>query len=157
MRVLVLMVLTMLALAFTACENPNALVDEQKAIEHSNWTYVNPVRVKVQVDDPTVSYHLLIKLRHTADYRYSNIFLRIRQVHPNKKVEQFRKEYVLANPDGEWLGTGSGNLYSYRLPLYLNYRFPAKGSYVFEIEQNMRDNPLREISDVGLRVEKAAQ
>jgi len=36
-----------------------------------------------------------------------------------------------------------------------NYKFPAKGVYHFEIEQNMRDNPLREVNDVGLRVEKA--
>ena len=33
-----------------------------------------------------------------------------------------------------------------------NYKFPAKGVYHFYIEQNMRDNPLREVSDVGLRV-----
>jgi len=25
---------------------------------------------------------------------------------------------------------------------------------VFELEQNMRDNPLKEVSDIGLRVEK---
>jgi len=36
-----------------------------------------------------------------------------------------------------------------------NYMFPAKGVYHFSIEQNMRDNPLHEVSDVGLRVEKA--
>jgi gliding motility-associated lipoprotein GldH len=47
-------------------------------------------------------------------------------------------------------------LYSYQLPIYLNYRFPAKGTYIFELEQNMRDNPLKEITDVGLRVEEAS-
>jgi gliding motility-associated lipoprotein GldH len=36
-----------------------------------------------------------------------------------------------------------------------NFKFPEKGIYTFNIEQNMRDNPLHEVNDVGLRVEKA--
>lgn len=145
----------LMLMVLVSCENPNALVDEHHPIKNSNWTYIKPVRVQVKVEDHTSPYNVLINLRHTADYKYANIFIRIREIGPGKKVRNIRKEFVLANPDGEWLGTGSGNLYSYQLPLFLNYRFPAKGTYIFELEQNMRDNPLREISDVGLRVEKA--
>jgi gliding motility-associated lipoprotein GldH len=112
--------------------------------------------VAVKVENQAIPYNLFINLRHTADYRYSNIYIRIRQINPDKSIKLFRKEFRLANPDGEWLGTGSGNLYSYQLPIYLNYRFPAKGTYIFELEQNMRDNPLKEITDVGLRVEEAS-
>ena len=65
-----------------------------------------------------------------------------------------RYEFTLANKDGDWLRKGSGNLYSYQMPFKTNYKFPAKGIYRFEIEQNIRDNPLHEISDVGIRVEK---
>jgi gliding motility-associated lipoprotein GldH len=66
-----------------------------------------------------------------------------------------RYEVKLANPDGQWLGQGSGNLYSYQVPILTDYKFPEKGTYSFEIEQNMRDNPLREVTDVGMRVERA--
>lgn len=138
-----------------ACKNPGALVDEHFTIENTNWTYVKPVQIKFTIEDTNIPYHIFINLRHTADYKYANIFLRIRQINPDRKTSSFRKEYRLANPDGEWLGKGSGNLYGYLLPLHFNYRFPLKGTYVIEIEQNMRDNPLREISEVGLRVERA--
>jgi gliding motility-associated lipoprotein GldH len=60
----------------------------------------------------------------------------------------------LANLEGEWQGTGSGNLRSHQLVLFKNYHFSQAGTYVFELEQNMRDNPLKEVSDIGLRVEK---
>ncbi|MBC7758415.1 MAG: gliding motility lipoprotein GldH, partial [Phormidesmis sp. FL-bin-119] len=63
-------------------------------------------------------------------------------------------EFKLALPDGEWLGSGSGNLYSYQIPLKENFKFTLKGKYVIELEQNMRDNPLDHVSDVGVRVEK---
>lgn len=145
-----------IGLFLSACKNPGALVDEYTAIEQNNWTYLKKVRVAVKVENQAVPYHVFINLRHTADYRYSNIYIRIRQINPDKSTKQFRKEYRLANPDGEWLGTGSGNLYSYQLPVYLNHRFPAKGTYIFELEQNMRDNPLKEITDVGLRVEEVS-
>ncbi|MFM6975266.1 MAG: gliding motility lipoprotein GldH [Sphingobacteriaceae bacterium] len=142
-------------LGFSACENPDALLDEQLPIANAEWTYIKPVRIKVKIEDNRIPYHVFINLRHTADYKYANIFIRIRQINPDRKLITLRKEFRLANADGEWLGTGSGNLYSYLLPLYAKYRFPAKGTYVFELEQNMRDNPLKEITDVGLRVEKA--
>ena len=147
--------LVLLALGFQSCENPNAVLDEQLPIESTNWTYDKPIRIKVNIDDNRIPYSIFVNLRHTADYKYSNIFFRIHQINPDKKSISFRKEYRLSNPDGEWLGRGSGNLYSYILPLFAHYRFPAKGTYIFVIEQNMRDNPLREISDVGLRIEKA--
>ncbi|MEY3678807.1 MAG: gliding motility lipoprotein GldH [Bacteroidota bacterium] len=155
MRRLMIVLLMSFSLFFTACENPGALVDEFIPVEQHHWIYQNKIRVSVSIENPAVSYHVYLNLRHTAAYRYSNIYLRIRQINPDKTTKVFRKEYKLANPDGEWLGTGSGNLFSYQLPVYLNFRFPGKGTYIFELEQNMRDNPLKEISDVGLRVEVA--
>lgn len=80
------------------------------------------------------------------------LFIKPRQI---KKTSVTRYEVKLAGKDGEWFGKGSGNLYSYQVPFKTNIKFPAKGNYHFEIEQNMRDNPLHEVSDVGLRVEKA--
>lgn len=143
-----------LAFGFAGCDNPNAVVDIYQPIPQQNWTYIKKIAVPVKIDDTTAVYKVLLNLRHTADYKYANIYLRIREVHPNRKTKTYRKEFRLAKPDGEWLGTGSGNLIDHQLVLYPKLRFTQKGTYVFELEQNMRDNPLREISDVGLRVEK---
>jgi len=137
-----------------ACQNPNVLVDENQSINQARWTYVNPIKIKVPIVDTAAAYTLFINLRHTEAYAYSNIFIRIKQGNPNKTQTVWRKEYTLANLDGEWLGTGSGNLRSHQLVLFKNYHFPHPGTYVFEFEQNMRDNPLKEVSDIGLRVEK---
>ncbi len=138
----------------SACENPGVLVENNTAIEHFTWTYVKPIRVSIPVERTNAPYNVILNLRHTEKYKYSNIFLRIKQIGPDKKVKTWRKEYRLANLDGEWLGTGSGNLRSHQLVVFKNYRFPLKGTYIFEVEQNMRDNPLKEITDVGLRVEQ---
>jgi gliding motility-associated lipoprotein GldH len=139
----------------TGCGDKNVVIDQNVDIAAHNWTYVNKVKFDVNIEDEKVPYNLYMNLRVTSDYKYSNIFVLITQANPDKKAKVNRYELKLANKDGEWLGEGSGNLYSYQSPFRTNYKFPAKGTYHFYIEQNMRDNPLREISNVGLRVEKA--
>jgi gliding motility-associated lipoprotein GldH len=109
----------------------------------------------VKIDDETSLYNIYFNLRVTADYKYSNIFIILHRGGNGKKMEATRYEFKLANPDGEWLGAGSGNLYSYRFALRTKHKFATKGIYRFELEQNMRDNPLRQINDAGLRIEKA--
>ena len=142
-------------LSAAGCTDPNAVIDQNTGIVNNNWGYANKIKYAVTINDEQTLYNLYLNLRVTGDYKYSNIFVLIHQTDPDKKTVDTRYEFKLANPDGEWLGQGSGNLYSYQVPFRLNYKFPAKGVYQFSIEQNMRDNPLHEISDVGLRVEKA--
>lgn len=139
----------------TSCQDANTIVDTNQTINNRNWSYINKVRIPVSIDDATASYNIFINLRHTGDYKYSNIFLRVHSQGNGGKVNTERIEFKLAYPDGQWLGKGSGNMYSYQLPFKENYRFAGKGKYLFEIEQNMRDNPLKEITDVGLRIEKS--
>ncbi|EHQ27319.1 gliding motility-associated lipoprotein GldH [Mucilaginibacter paludis DSM 18603] len=131
------------------------IVDQNIEIDNQNWSYNNKVNTDFTIDDAALPYNLYLNLRVTPDYKYSNIFVLIHQTGPDKKTITTRYEFTLANKDGEWLGQGTGNLYNYQVPFKTNYKFPEKGKYHISIEQNMRDNPLHQVSDAGLRVEKA--
>lgn len=148
------MMMGLVGLLFFSCQNAAVLVDTNESIEQLKWSYFDKVRTTVKIDDVQAKYALCLNLRHTGDYKYSNIFILIHQIGPGGKRITERREFKLALPDGEWLGKGSGSLYSHQICFRKDYQFPNKGNYVFELEQNMRDNPLREISDVGLRIEK---
>lgn len=132
--------------------NTNTVADLNVAMPQRNWSYVNKLKVGVDVKDVAQRYNIYFKLRHTTDYRYANIFVLFRLKGPDGKTVTRRMEYRLAQVDGQWLGSGSGNLYTYELPLLTNFSFPVIGKYELEVEQNMRDNPLKEISDGGLTV-----
>jgi gliding motility-associated lipoprotein GldH len=160
LRYLNLALLALTLLAGAGCTDPNAVTDQNTEIANRNWAYTNKVKFTVNITDAQVPYNLYLNLRVTGDYKYSNMFVLVQQTDPANASTKLgtmstRYEVRLANPDGEWLGEGSGNLYSYQTPFKTNYKFPAPGTYTFSIEQNMRDNPLREVSDVGIRVEKA--
>ena len=147
--------ITLVLFSAQGCTDPNAVIDQNTAIPNHNWSYVNRVKYDVKIDDETVPYNLYFNLRVAGGYKYANIFILFKQTSPDSKTTATRYEYKLARADGQWLGSGSGNLYSYQLPLRTQYKFPAKGTYHFELEQNMRDNPLHDVSDLGLRVEKS--
>ena len=136
------------------CTDKDSVIDENSEVTDHNWTYLNKFRYDVKINDENLAYNLYVNLRVTADYKYSNLFVLISEAGPGLKPTVKRFEFTLADKEGQWLGDGSGNLYSYQIPFITGYKFPAKGTYHFYIEQNMRDNPLREISDVGMRVEK---
>ena len=154
-RNLFLVALPALVMLFlNGCTDPNAIIDQNTPIDNHNWSYANRVKTSVKIEDPSAPYNLYINLRVTGEYKYSNIFVLVHKNGPKLKgVTRF--EIKLANLDGEWLGQGSGNLYSFQVPIMTNFKFPEKGTYIFDIEQNMRDNPLHEVNDVGMRVEKA--
>lgn len=141
-----------LAIFFSAC-NDTAVKDVFVNIPNSNWSYDRPIKTEVEITDTSKPYNLLVNFRHTEDYRYANLWIRVSIIDPSKKKVTERKEFQLALQDGEWLGKGSGNLYSYQLIFKDNYKFNTAGKYTFIIEQNMRDNPLKYVSDVGLRIE----
>lgn len=136
---------------FSGC-NANTIVDSNMSMPARNWNYANKVKTVIEIKDAGKPVSIYFKLRHTSDYKYANIFVLFEIKGGGQKKQTRRYEYKLAEPDGQWNGSGSGNLYTYVMPLLTNYRFPAAGKYELAIEQNMRDNPLKEISDAGIKV-----
>jgi len=130
----------------------SSVVDANVEIPERKWTYRNHLKVPFEIKDSSKPYSLYFKLRHTADYRYANIFILV-HFKDGKDVVTKRYQFKLAKNDGEWLGSGSGNVFNYTFPLLTNYHFAHSGKYEIEIEQNMRDNPLLEVSDVGVLIE----
>ncbi|WP_235969831.1 gliding motility lipoprotein GldH [Pedobacter planticolens] len=143
----------LIVLLFLAGCGDNDLVDTNMSISDNSWTYANSTKATVEIKNPNQSYQFYFKLRHTTDYRYANLYV-VMHLKGNGLNKSTRYQFKLAKNDGEWLGKGSGNLYTYNFPLLTNYRFEKPGKYEIEIEQNMRDNPLIGISDVGITVAK---
>lgn len=129
----------------------NNLVDTNDAVAENNWTYAKSAKASFEIKDVNKPYNIYFKLRHTADYRYANLFV-LAHLKGNGLNRNTRYEFKLAQLDGTWTGKGSGDIFSNNFTLLTNYRFAKPGKYEIEVEQNMRDNPLVGISDVGITV-----
>jgi gliding motility-associated lipoprotein GldH len=152
LRVNKMLVYLLLVLLFNSCTN-TSLVDVNMEVPENSWMYAKSVKATVDIKDPSLTYNVFFKIRNTADYRYANIYVIMRLRGGKSLLKDGRYQFQLANTDGKWTGKGSGDLYSNTLPLLKKLRFPKAGKYEIEVEQNMRDNPLVGISDVGITVE----
>lgn len=149
-RLKFILVLLAIVLVLQSCID-NHLIDTNTSVEENSWAYAKSIKEKVEIKDINKSYQFYFKLRHTTAYRYSNLYviMHLRGTGLNKHI---RYQFKLARQDGRWIGKGSGDIYANVFPLLSDFRFEKPGSYEVEIEQNMRDNPLVGISDVGVLV-----
>jgi gliding motility-associated lipoprotein GldH len=146
----------MVVICFSACD-PGRLYEENKTIENSSWYYKNYIPFDTQIRDTSRLYNVLVNLRVSSDYRYSNIFMWVHVTNPEKKTDQRRIEIKLADERGKWLGSGLGDIYDYQFPVLQQVKFPKSGFYRFELEQNMRDDTLLHVKSVGVRIEEVSR
>ena len=128
--------------------------DQRVVIPEANWEVDNHIPFDVTVNDTLGIYAFGMTLRHAENYRYSNLYVFLHTTMPNGNVTHDTIQFLLAMPDGRWIGKSSGSLRDLRITLNPNLRFPLEGVYHFEIEQAMREPVLKGISDVGLFIEK---
>ncbi|MEP6614247.1 MAG: gliding motility lipoprotein GldH [Mucilaginibacter sp.] len=121
--ILYFLLLSACLLLFTGCSDRNAIIDQNAEVADHNWTYLNRFKFTFKIDDEKAAYNLYINLRVTGGYKYSNLFVLVSQSGPGIKDASKRFEMKLANKDGEWLGEGSGNLYSYQEPFLINHKW----------------------------------
>lgn len=130
------------------------LFDDTKRIHGDVWKMEDRIRFEVPVTDTLQGYKFYLNVRHTTDYRYSNLYVFITTVFPGGEFARDTVECILARPDGEWLGKGIAGMRDNQVLLRVGLKFPRKGIYSFEFEQAMREEELEGISDIGLRIEK---
>ena len=104
------------------------------------------------IKDTTVQYQLFLVLRHNEKYNYNNIWINLYSQPPGDTMHKAPFELQLANNE-RWLGTGMDDIYEHRIKLTKPITLKA-GTYHFKIEQIMREDPLENVMNIGLRVEK---
>jgi len=104
------------------------------------------------IKDTTAPYQLFLVLRHNEKYNYNNIWINLYSQPPGDTLHKAAFELPLATNE-KWLGVGMDDVYEHRITL-TDPQYLKAGVYHFKIEQIMREDPLENVMDVGLRVEK---
>jgi gliding motility-associated lipoprotein GldH len=121
----------------------------------SGWQWSQGKKFTFTIEDSTYYYAFSCGLRINSGYSYSNIWMLYKLDGPYlSQKNQF--EVVLSDNTGKWLGKGQGNLISYE-KMFVSRLKLKPGQYTLEISQNMRDEKLSGVSDVGLKVIRAGK
>jgi gliding motility-associated lipoprotein GldH len=111
------------------------------------------------ITDTVSRYRVYIVLRHNEKYNYNNIWLNLTTRIPgDTAVNKAQFELPLANSEG-WLSKESAmdDLYEHRIlitPGNEGFAFRKPGEYTYTLEHIMRENPLANVLNAGLRIEK---
>ncbi len=147
------LLVVVVAVFISGCDQKRVF-ESYQSVKEDVWYINQKPAFYLDITDTTSEHTIYFNIRHTGTYKYSNLFVLFTVQGPKAKAETQRLEFKLAEADGKWLGSGLGDIYSNQIKVMENVRFPRKGVYSFSIEQNMRDNPLVGVEDIGVRVEK---
>ena len=133
------------------------LYEKTIPIPKHEWSSSFKPQFRFTIKDTAVPYEVYIILRHTDRYNYNNIWLTLHTQGPGDSLQKIQYELPLASKQKGWLGSAMDDIYEHRIaitPQNQKSYFKRPGEYIFTIEQVMREDPLQQIMDVGLRLEK---
>jgi len=143
-----------ISVLFTSC-NKNVIYTEYRKFNENEWFAKEKAVFEVDVKDNTSLNNISLMVRHADAYPYSNIFLFLETTYPDGKIEKDTLEVILANSKGEWVGSGAGDIFDFKVPIKKNVKFPLTGKYKFAFQQAMRTDPLPLVMDFGFEIEKS--
>jgi gliding motility-associated lipoprotein GldH len=142
----------LLTLLSTGCHKIEVFERNKFFPEHS-WSSKAKPSFTFEIEDTTALYNIMFVLRHTDAYNYNNIWVKM-QMNGPVDTTNVRREFVLATGSQGWLGSGMDDIFEHRIP-FNNRPAPLhKGTYTFTLQQDMREDPLENVLNVGIRVEK---
>ena len=138
---------------FISCDS-SIVFEEYKSFENQKWNTDSVAFFNYANSDTTSKNTIKIKLRHTVEYEFQNLFLFI------ETDVMDTVELMLANKEGIWLGSGIGDVREFEFEYQNAKLFSKKGNYSFKIEQAMRYGMaekiqvLNNVLAVGISIEK---
>jgi len=152
MRSVKLPVLILMVLGIISC-SPKEVFFEYHSFANDKWNRNDTAVFNVEITEKSQAYDVSIELRNNDAYPFSNIWLFVDYKLPNGKIRTDTVTADLADIYGKWYGKGM-SLYNLSIPYETAVLFPDTGTYTYSIRQGMRDDPLKGISDIGLKVSK---
>lgn len=141
------------ALCFSTCTTVD-LYEKTVSLPGHEWKSNYKPEFNFTITDTTSLYEAFFVVRHTEKYNYKNIWINLYSQPPGDTLHKAQFELQLANNEKGWLASGMDDIYEHRIRLVRPTQLKS-GSYKLILENIMREDPLKEVLNVGIRIEKA--
>ncbi len=129
--------------------------EEYKKIENNNWSADSIIRFKYLIEDTLSRHEITLKIRHTVDYKYRNLYLFL-----GNENNKDTLEIILAEKSGKWKGRGIGEFREITRVVKKDELYNRKKHYIINIEHAMRYGSeekienLKNISSLALMIRR---
>jgi len=147
--------LPIIYLLLTACHS-NTVYHSYQSIPTTGWSKSDTLVYTLPASIPAGTYEMTIGIRHQESYPYRNLWMNIStNVKDTSTYTTDTLQLFLADKTGNWNGNGPGGLYQFTKLYTPSFTIAQdSASRNIRIVHIMTDNPLKGISDVGIRLEK---
>jgi gliding motility-associated lipoprotein GldH len=131
--------------------------EKTEAFSKHAWSSNNKLTFTFTITDTVTLYNIYAVIRHTDAYHWNNMWLSVTTIAPGDTASTQQVNLKLGDNTKGWLGTAMDDIIEHRVLLT---RYPVKlkkGSYNFILQEIMREDPLQNVMNAGIRVEKAVQ
>ncbi|HNR17218.1 MAG TPA: gliding motility lipoprotein GldH [Chitinophagaceae bacterium] len=134
------------------------LYEKSVTIPGHSWKSDYKPSFTFTIKDTSSPYLLYFVLRHNDKYSFNNLYINLYAKQPGQdSALSVRYDLPLATNEKGWLASGMDDIYEHRIlltPRGQEFYFKKPGDYTFTIEQIMREDPLKNVLNAGLRIEK---
>ena len=144
-----------LSLLLLVCCNTNT-ESSYSVFEEDSWHADSIITLNHSVVESTTKHNLYLKIRHTTDFEYQNLFIFV-----DFQEKRDTIEIALSEKNGKWLGSGFGDIKEVEYCFAKEIIFNSKKTSNVTVEQAMRygDQPvitnLKGIIALGINIKKS--
>lgn len=134
--------LTCLAATLLLSCDRDVLVSEQWTWKDQAWVYGDAKTLVMESADTITRWSLDLKINHSRDYPYQNLYVRTVTTYPSGKEVTSVTSLELTDKKGIWTGDCNSKSCTLELPLQSGFTFPEIGTYRWSIEPYMRTDSI---------------
>jgi gliding motility-associated lipoprotein GldH len=138
-------------LLFNSCQTVD-LYERVTSIPGQEWKSNFKPQFDFTIKDTQSRYNIFVVLRHNEKYEFNNLWISLSYQLKGQPAVTGQYELPLAD-NQRWLGTSMDDLYEHWIQIAKGIPLQS-GDYTFTIGQIMRKDPLENVLNVGLRIEK---
>ena len=156
MRLIKCSIIFLLLLELLQSCNTIDVYEQTIALPKQEWKSNLRLNFTADIKDSSAYYNIYFVLRHSEAYHFNNIWINLTSTFPKDTARTQRLNIQLATGNG-WLGTSMDDIIEQRLLINKQPVHLPAGIYKFSITQIMREDPLQNVLNAGIRVEKVTQ
>lgn len=147
-----LFIFSAVLLVFLASCMKQPVYEKSYSFKNNQWDFNAKPTFSVEIVDTSKTYDFTITFRTTTDYEYNNVWFYLNTTTPDGEKAREPFEMKIINTDGSWLGKKTGTIVETEL-FFKSRKLPQSGNYSFYLEQGITQPILKNVLDVGLRVD----
>ncbi len=141
-----------IALSALACSKEKVIFEKNYDLKNGQWAYGDTLGFTFSIADTMALYDIVMVIKHTHQYATQNLYMNISTKFPTGERPKQLLNIDLADNTGKWEGNCNSTECTFEIPIQPNAYFNTAGQYTITLEQYMREEYLKDIKSIALKL-----